>query len=556
MSVRNGIVLLLALSTLSLLVGCGSTPSANAPPSGAFNNNSLSGTYVFSISGADITAANDGINTTGSFFAMVGTLTASNGGLTGTIDIVDPSLALVAAGATGTVNPVQTGLAATGGYSITSDGRGSGTISFPINGQTEQFGIDFVLSSSSDGQITRFDANGTGSGTFEQQGSVTQSGLGSYAFSLSGVDLDTNPFGAVGEFAVSGNAITGLYDINDARNSSGLTGNALTGSVTLASSSGAGTAQLITGTSYGTLSFDVWPIDATHLKFIETDGVEYTAGDAFTQQTSIPAGQFVYTMSGLDGDALLASGGVLTYDGSLNISNGFEAMNDGNLTTIDQSTTVSGTLTTTGTSGRYQLSLAGFFNGNEGAVTTNNFAAYPSASGILLLEIDGGGVTAGTALQQTATTFAASQGYGLNLTGENVSDGAAEGFEVDDIAEFTANSGGTLSNGLIDENDEGTLEFDQQLGSGGTYNSAGTGYGAIMYPATNLTAIGTLNLAYFVANSSTVIFIETDAGGQTGVGALQTQSAPGASSALAHTMSHFASLRATSFIRAHQKKKK
>jgi hypothetical protein len=541
MSVRNGLALLVALSTLLFLAACGSSSnSASAPPSGGYNTSSLSGTYVVSLSGQDIT------NGVQSFFALVGALTANNGSLTGTIDIADPSLAA----ATGASTPVQTAVAASGSFSITADGRGRGVISFPFNGQSSQIGIDFVLSSSSGGLITRFDVNGTGSGTFDLQSNVTQANLGSYAFSLSGVDEgEINPFGMVGEFTVgSTGSITGLQDINDDGNSSGLTNLGLGGSVTLASS-GPGTAQLATGTGYGTLAFDVWPIDSTHLKLIETDGFLVTAGDAFTQQTSISAGQLVYTMSGLDSGGLFASGGIASYDGSLNLSSGFEAMNDSALTSIAQSITVSGTLAATGSTGRYQLNFAGFYNGDGGAVSSPTFAAYPSTSGILLLEIDDGGVTAGTAFQQTATTLATSQGYSLNLTGANP-DG-----EVDDIAEFVVDSSTALSNGLIDENDEGTLNFDQQLGQNGVYNYAGTGYGSISYPSTDNTLIGTLNLGFFVANSSTVIFIDTDAGAQTGLGVFQPQAASGASPGLAHTMSHLGALRASSLMRAHQKKK-
>ncbi len=52
MSVRNALVLLLALSTLSLLVGCGSgTAHTSPPPSGGFSDTSLNGTYSFLSSG-------------------------------------------------------------------------------------------------------------------------------------------------------------------------------------------------------------------------------------------------------------------------------------------------------------------------------------------------------------------------------------------------------------------------------------------------------------------------------------------------------------------------
>ena len=168
-----------------------------------------------------------------------------------------------------------------------------------------------------------------------------------------------------------------------------------------------------------------------------------------------------------------------------------------------------------------------FYNGVNGGTGTYTFTAYPSTSGILLLEIDNLGISAGAAFPQSATTFAASQGYGLNLTGSN-SNG-----EVDDIAEFTANAGGTLSNGLIDENDEGSLASDQKLGSGGTYtfDSTGSGRGILSYPATDTTFIGTLNLAFYVANSSTAIFIDGDSA-QAGSGLFQLQGSSTSSAAL------------------------
>ena len=88
--------------------------------------------------------------------------------------------------------------------------------------------------------------------------------------------------------------------------------------------------------------------------------------------------------------------------------------------------------------------------GGAGRYTLNNFssftpagvtyAAYPSSDGLLLLEIDRLGVTTGAAYTQTAdATLAASQGYGMNLSGNNLSNS----FEVDDIAEFTTATGGS-----------------------------------------------------------------------------------------------------------------
>jgi hypothetical protein len=526
MSPRNGIVLLLAISALLFLAACGGSGSKNSatpPPSGGFTNSSLNGTYVFSFSGTD--AAN------GTFFAMAGTISANgSGGLSGTVDIIDPAY--------GTTLLSQT-LGNGSGYTVTQDGRGRGSLA--TGGAAGTIGIDFVLTSSSHGLITRLDATGTGSGTIDlQSSSVTQSALGSYSFSVSGVDASVNPFAAAGNFTLgaTGAITAGFEDFND--NRTPLTGGTLSGSVLLGASGAPGTATLsATGSPYGT-AFDVFPIDSTHLKLIETDGLDITVGDAFTQQTTIAAGQLVYTMAGLDSsNGLLAEGGFLTYDGTSAISNGLEDINDGG--NIAQSITVSGTLTAT-TPGRYQMVLGNFYNGVGGASGTYTFTAYPSSAGILLLETDNLGVSAGAAFAQSATTFASGQGYGLNLTGAN-SNG-----EVDDIAEFTANSGGTLTDGLIDENDNASIAFDQKLGSGGTYSfdSSASGRGLLSYPATDTTLIGTLNLFFYVANSSTVIFIDADSGAQTGVGLYQVQSSSTSSAAIAKTTSHFAALHAAS----------
>src|ERR1700693_1112526 len=78
MSVRNGTVLLLALSALLFLAACGSNNITHPvdPPSGNFSNSNLNGTYVFSVLGVD--------QGNGAPYAIVGALTANgSGGITG-----------------------------------------------------------------------------------------------------------------------------------------------------------------------------------------------------------------------------------------------------------------------------------------------------------------------------------------------------------------------------------------------------------------------------------------------------------------------------------------
>jgi hypothetical protein len=503
MSVRNGIALLLALAALSFLIACGgsSSPKVVPPPSGAFNNNRLSGTYVFSILGTDANSS------TASFFALVGTLTADgSGNITGgTVDINDPNI--------GGFFPSQPISATT--YTITSDGRGFIRTLVTPNGT---FALDFVLTSSAHGLISRFDAFGSGSGTLDLQSSASQSSLQSLAFSLTGTDASsTFLLGSVGAFTLdaSGNVTSGTQDFNEGGSSAGIADLPMTtpGSSLVLSSSTSGTAVL--DTSFGSLTFNVWVVDSTHLKLIETDAAAVLSGDAFTQQTSISSGQLAFTVAGADstGNALVA-GGLATSDGNGNLTNGIEDFNDGGVPGTQSPFT--GTCTSF-VAGRCQLALTGFSNGVAQAF---QFAAYPSSGGVQLLEVDSFGQMQGAAYVQTATSFAASEGYGLNLSGTN-------GHEVDDIAEFTAGTSNVT--GILDENDLGAPLAPVTLSGTYTPDSPADGRGSISVP--NLkTFIGTLNLEYYVVDSSTVLFIEGDSS-QLGVGTFQLQNTPGSGGA-------------------------
>jgi len=511
---RRLVVALVAIATLIAAVGCGSSGSNSAtpPPGGSFSNSSLSGTYVFSFVGTDITTGNS------IFFAMAGTLTANGNGTftSGTIDINDPALSI----------NVLTGLAATGSYKITADGRGSGTFTVTIAGTPVTFGIDFALMSSSHGLITRFDFGGSGSGTIDLMASgVTQSALqGSYAFGFSGVDSGFNPLGTVGGFTLdaSGKVTAGLQDFND--NFISFTALPLISppsSVNIATTPGI--AQLDTGpTGFNTLSFDVWVVDATHLKFIETDTVAILAGDAFvsTGHTSFPSGQLVFTMSGQDtAGGPFAAGGLFTSDGISLIPSGTQDLNDEG--TVVLASAFSGSFTSVG--GRSQLTLNTFYNGNFGPPPvpgTYTFAAYPYNGGVELLEIDNAGDTGGVAYVQSATSVAAPQGYALNLSGVNGNSGG----EVDEIAEFVA-SGGSMS-GLYDVNNLGVgLVSDFKLGSGASYSVSSNGRGTAAFPnlqTNDITQISALDLTFYVVNSSTIVFLETD-NDQLALGSFQLQ---------------------------------
>jgi hypothetical protein len=514
MSIRNGIVLLLALSTLTLL-GCGGSNNntvAVPPPSGGFSNSNLSGTYVFSVSGYDFDSFP---------YAIVGTITANGSGGNGKGGITGGAVDIVDAEAT---PALDLSVNSTGYYQVGVDGRGQFTIgTTPANPFGSNLTFDFVLQNSSHGLITEFDSNGTGSGTLDLQASLTQIPAGPYAFSFSGSDGGANALATVGAFSLDSNGaiLTGDEDLNDGDLAYPV--QVPSGTVVLGPSS---TPATLLNTQLGTLTFDVYAIDATHLKFIETDDADFLSGDAFSQPTAAISGTMAFTLGGLFAGNPAAAGGFMVTDGAgnINIASSEDVNNNGVASEVPVN--FSATYSAAGT-GRFTLSdFSGFFGGTL-------YAAYPSSGGLLLLEIDDSGTMSGAAYPQTSTTLSGAEGYGLNLAGVNLSYDT----EVDDIAEFTAEGTGATCDkagdilcGIIDENYIGANPpyYAQSLvGSYGAIDALGR-YGIA---ATSGAGSGTLNggfdLTLYTADGTTFPFIESD-GGQvaTGVVVLQNASDP------------------------------
>jgi hypothetical protein len=522
MSLGSRVVLPIIFSTLMILEGCGgnglSIAKPVAPPGGKFSNSNLSGTYVFSVSGIDVNGAP---------YSVLGSFTANGsggngpGGITGgTIDMNDADLS----------TPVpNASIAGNSTYTVGIDGRGRATLntSTPLG----TINLDFVLADSSHGLVTEFDTKATGSGTIDLQTAGTTP-AGSYAFIFSGADVSNgtaNLFATVGNFTLSGGAISsGIEDFNES--GFAYTNQALAGNIVLGPSSSPATT--LTTQQFGTQTYDVFAINGTHLKFIEMDASGTLSGDAYSQtSTTIPAGTFAFTLAGSFPGANAASvaGGFIVTDGSGNIINTSteDANNTG--TVSPAPITFTGAYTAAGTG---RITLGNFVNFSEGSA----YAAYPSSGGLLLLEIDDSGIMVGAAYPQTSgAAFAASQGYALNLSGVNL--GATTGFaaEVDDIAEFTANSSGSTVTGVIDENASGSPAYGVALS--GTYGALANGRGQIGANAgnnSNSTLSGGFNLTFYTVDGTTFPFIETDSG-QVGSGVFVAQNPTASSSALAQS---------------------
>lgn len=507
MSLRNGVLLLVALSTIAALVACGNNGAATGtpPPSGAFSDKNLNGTYVFSSSGTD---------GAGYPYAVVGAFTANgSGGISGgTLDLNDQYL--------GAQQP-NVAIGSNSSYSVGQDGRGQATL---VN--SSGFGtitLDFVLQDSFHGLVTEFDGDGTGSGTLDVQTSgVTPAGA--YAFLLFGADSNSNSMGAAGNFTIgSGGSITaGLADINDA--SFADADLSLSGAVVAGPSSSPSTT--LTTTPTGSLTFDVYPIDANHLKFIEMDAIGTLSGDAYSQTSAtIPAGTFAFTMEGSypSANSPAAAGGFIVTDGNGLITDASteDVNNEGTATTTPL--TFTGNYTAAG-AGRYTLgNLAGFADGTM-------FAAYPSSAGMFLLEIDDSGIMAGAAYPQSSTTFAADQGYALNLSGYNPgTTSVGTPVEIDDIAEFTAASSGATITGVIDENYNGSGGGMNDIPLSGTFIAPDSnGRGGISATDGNsqrFTLNGGFGLTFYTVDGTTYPFIESDNSGQVSAGVFVEQNA-------------------------------
>jgi hypothetical protein len=542
MSVRNGIVLLFALSTLSLLIGCGNNNNIAPipPPSGSFSNSNLTGTYVFSVSGTDANGAT---------VVLVGSFAANGGGKItgGTIDMNDADFSLQ----TTPIAPISAAAISGGStYNVSVDGRGQAVL-----GTTTPFGtitLDFVLSSSSHGLITEFDENASGSGTLDLQTSgLTQGSLtGPYAFSFSGINSGLNaPLTTVGAFTLDANGIisAGGEDFNNGDIASPYSNQSLTGQVILGPASPALTT--LTTPSFETLTFDVYAIDSTHLKFIEMDTSPILVGDAYSQPSAtISASTNAFTLSGFlpfsaSSAVPLAAGGIVTTDGGGGIAGTEDYNSGGNTSTNPISFSANYSNAGSVTPSRFVLSnFSSFVGGTE-------YAAYPSSGGLLLMEIDNSGITSGAAYTQSTTAFGtASEGYGLNLTGLNILGTVTGGEEeVDDIAEFTADATGSCDSfgdtlcGIIDENFaplSGGLQPIAGMALGGSYGNIDTtgryGLSAAAGNSNISTLNGGFNLNFYTVDGTTFPFVELDQG-QIATGVFVLQNPAAATPATAHS---------------------
>ena len=122
-----------AMSSILLISACSNSSSSTPPPNqSGFTTASLNGTYVISVTGADVSTTSGTAEAVP--FALVGTIvTNGTGGITGgTVDISDP-------GNTGR-SPGTAVTSSGSGYTVNTDGRGTATVVTSVG----TYDFDFV----------------------------------------------------------------------------------------------------------------------------------------------------------------------------------------------------------------------------------------------------------------------------------------------------------------------------------------------------------------------------------------------------------------------------
>jgi hypothetical protein len=515
----NRLLLVLTIFAVAWTTSCsGGSSTPPPPPSGGFNNASLKGNYVFSMTG---TTADPNFGT--SSFSRVGVFIADGGGgiaTTGGLEDVH------AFGADNIFN--ITG----GSYVVNADGRG--TLNIMTSGGTVQYSI--ALGTSSSGYIVDMSSGDTetASGSFSLQ-TATAIATGTYAFDFSGIIPDDtgDPTSIVGDIipttAGTGSFAGGsFWDVNDAGTLA--TKASISGGSYATDNTNPGTGRGLA--NIGGLDFVYYVIDSQHIQFM---GIDQDAaapgtllGEAVAQQAGTPNdvtafnnSNFVFVIGGTGLQQLtpLARGGRLTATGGSLSAILLDNNNAGIVKTVPPSGVLSaGTVTLDGDgSGRGTFTFTDTVS-NTGTFT---FVFYLSSATTGVIQdvstvMSGGSsvpvdVADGTLLGQVGAPFSSSglaKAYAFNWSG-------ADPLEEDFVGAFQpANAS---PNGLVDYNELSAsppkLFFNVPFNGVVTIGGDGTGstgqHSTFVVGLTGSPAV-TINYFAYIANPSTVLLMGTD----------------------------------------------
>jgi hypothetical protein len=480
------------------------------PPSGGFTNASLSGAYVYSMTG---TTTDNTFGT--SSFSRVGVFTADGKGDIASGGVEDDQIF-------GAPNI----FAITGGsYTINADGRG--TLTLINSGATIQYSI--TLSSSSSGYIVDMVSGDveTASGSFQSQ-TATSLATGTYVFDFSGIAPDGtgDSISIIGDFIPNGTgsfATGSQWDVNE--NGNFTTDASIAGGSYATDGTNPGSGR---GTaSIGGLDFVYYVIDGQHVQLMGIDQ-DATApgtilGEAVAQQANTPnassafsSSSFVFVMGGSGPSGPLARAGRLTANGTALSAILLDNNNAGTEISVPTSGVLSGgTVTLNGDgSGRGVFQFTDTIN-NTG---TYSFVFYLSSatSGVIQdvsTVLVNGVATAvdvadGTLLGQTGGPFTSSSlatSYAFNWSGVSSA-------EEDFVGSFAPAS--ASPNGLVDYNEFGAGKQFLNTPFNGIITIGGDGTGSTGQHSTFVAGLDTspavtINYFAYIANPSTILVMGT-----------------------------------------------
>ena len=304
--------------------------------------------------------------------------------------------------------------------------------------------------------ITAVDQGGAGSGDSAATVAFSNASLhGPYAFSLSGADA-SGFLAAAGSFTADGHGkITG--GLEDENTRAGVSSNlAFTGVYLVGDNGNSFVIPIFTDHRA-----DVWEITMVNDQHVVLSGFDGTGltgvgrivtgsidrQDVSTFSTSAMIGNYVASLSGVDlATSQIKEAGVFTADGAGAITNGVLDMNDGGVPATSLPLTNAAYMVSSTGRGTLSFTAAG---------KTQMFALYAiNSTQYKIVETDTGSAVVGELNQQATGPFsnASFQGnYAFTVDGTSANGAFALG------GLFTADGGGSLTNGVFDENDAGVV---------------------------------------------------------------------------------------------------
>jgi hypothetical protein len=483
--------------------------TATASPTIQFSNTMLVGNYVFEAAGQDVTSLTYQV---AGVFTADGTGAITGGELTySDFVVLDTNI------------PIDSGT-----YTIGTDGRGTITL---VNSTDTTIGVGgtltlgTVLANSSQALITQFDASATSSGTMDKQTAVNDP-AGGFAFVVNGKFNVGTAIGGVFNIdslgVISGAGSVGDIDIFGSITNT--TAGSLTGTVSAVADDPLGSVTVdlsfFDGTNTADTEFIGYIVDDTHIKLIESDLFDITAGQAigqgaatgtFADDTSF-SGDFVFGISGDSAPGATAFAAQITADGSGGLTGTMDQNLGGVVNTGDNAFTGTYTVdvTTPGNTGRTTATTTFTTSTLAGPTLIFYLTSTDNSTPPLVINTDTFSDGAGIALPQSGPAFDGA--YALNFSASTGTD--ASGQETDGTAQITSDGSAAFSGTgdiNVEDNSVAPPTFTQDPGEtvSGTFTASADGTPG-RFDSTLTVGSDTFGTELYVADPTQGFIIEND----------------------------------------------